>query len=280
MPTHLFFVLTTVLLAFCNHREAPSTALSTHISSDSTATIIDRFAAPSGFVRTAIDSHSFAYWLRHLPLKPANTPVKLYTGQLKSNQKVHAAVADIETGNKDLQQCADACMRLRAEYLYSQKKYDDIHFNLTNGFRVNFAKWAQGYRVKVTGNTTVWEKKKAPSTSYSVFRDYLQFVFTYAGTLSLSKELPEVPLKNLQIGDIFIKGGSPGHAVMVLDMAKNPKTGAVCFLIGQSYMPAQDFHVLKNLSNTDMSPWYELNNTDELQTPEWTFQPVVVRRFN
>ena len=52
-------------------------------------------------------------------MKPANAPVLIYTGAQKWRQDVHAAVIDIDVGRRDLQQCADAIMRLRAEWLFA-----------------------------------------------------------------------------------------------------------------------------------------------------------------
>ena len=77
-----------------------------------------------------------------------------------------------------------------------------------------------------------------------LFRRYLDMVFNYAGTLSLSKELIALPYKNLQPGDVLIQGGSPGHAVVVMDVAVN-RDGKKLYLLAQSYMPAQEIHVLK-----------------------------------
>ena len=57
-------------------------------------------------------------------------------------------------------------------------------------------------------------------------------VFMYAGTASLSRELPTVLYTSLQPGDVFIKGGSPGHAVIVMDVAIHPNTGKKVFLPG------------------------------------------------
>ena len=87
-------------------------------------------------------------------------------------------------------------------------------------------------------------------------------VFMYAGTASLSKELRTVPYTSLQAGDVFIKGGSPGHAVIVVDVAIHPKTKKKVFLLAQSYMPAQQIHILVNPANRNLSPWYELTDTD------------------
>ncbi len=185
-----------------------------------------------------------------------------------------------DVGNKDLQQCADAVMRLRAEYLYKTKQFDALHFNFTNGFNAMYSKWRSGYRIAVKGNNVSWIKTTKESTSYHSFKEYLIVVFTYAGTASLTKELKQITLSQMQIGDVFIKGGSPGHAVIVVDMAKNPKTNKKVFMIAQSYMPAQDIHILINASKSSISPWYDLVETaSEVQTPEWTFEGNQLKRF-
>jgi len=173
--------------------------------------------------------------------------VHYFDGREKWNRSVYCAVVDMEIGKRDLQQCADAVIRLQAEYLYKHKAYDRIHFNFTNGFRADYTKWAEGYRISVKGNQVSWYKSKEKDYSYKTFRAYLDVVFAYAGTLSLAKELTSVPVTSMQIGDVLIQGGSPGHAVIVVDMAENPATGEKLYLLAQSYMPAQDIQVLVNL---------------------------------
>ena len=83
----------------------------------------------------------------------------------------------------------------------------------------------------------------------------------------------------MRIGDVFIQGGFPGHAVMVVDMAVNGRTGEKLFLLIQSYMPAQEIHVLKNPSDSADGPWYELDFGETLRTPEWTFSKDDLKRF-
>jgi hypothetical protein len=169
-------------------------------------------------------------------------------------------------------------MRLRAEFLYEQKRYNEISFNFTNGFKANYSKWRKGYRISVKGSKVSWFKTDRESKSYKAFRKYLVLVFSYAGTLSLEKELDVIAIKNLKIGDIFIQGGSPGHAIIVVDMAEN-KDGEKTVMLAQSYMPAQDIHILKNPNNTANSPWYKIKDLEELATPEWTFNKEHVKRF-
>ena len=151
-------------------------------------TIAERFSPPINYTRLKSDKNSFAEFLQNTSLKPHGTLVHYYSGEEKSN-KVAAAVLSYDVGNKDLQQCADAVMRLRAEYLYKTKQFENLHFNFTNGFKAEYSKWRSGYRIAVKGNNVNWVKTTKESTSYQSFREYLNMVFTYAGTASLTKEL-------------------------------------------------------------------------------------------
>ena len=246
----------------------PTVRRAIQTTGDSIAT---RFQPPPGFERLPTEPGTFAAYLRHLPLKPEGSPVHLFDGREKWSQNVHAAVIDMDTGDRDLQQCADAIMRLRAEFLFAEKRYSDIRFNFTNGFPAEYSKWREGQRISVSGNRCSWHATGRLSTGYEDFRAYLDQVFMYAGTLSLSKELPSKSIENLKIGDVFIQGGSPGHAVIVVDVAEQKSTGKKVFLLAQSYMPAQEIHVLKNPNDPALSPWYRLDFGETLETPEWTF---------
>jgi hypothetical protein len=237
----------------------------------------ERILVPEGYSRVTCDSSSFGFYLRHLKMKPDSSEVMLFDGQVKP-YKVHAAVIDLEIGKRDLQQCADACIRLRAEYLRHVGKYSSIHFNLTNGFRMDYSKWKGGYRLQVNGNKTSWVKSATADDSYASFRKYLDIVFTYAGTLSVEKEIKAVALKDIQPGDIFVVGGSPGHASMVADVAQNAK-GEKIFLLCQGYMPAQDIHVILNPNDKALSPWYSLGEGEALETMEWRFGEYTLGRF-
>lgn len=236
-----------------------------------------RIAPPQGFIRK--EANGFGDYLRNLPLKPIGTKVKLFDGSVKGWQGGAYAVVDMEIGTSDLQQCADAVMRLRAEYLWHEKKYEEIHFNFTNGMRVDYSKWAQGYRIKVNGNNTNWYKATGEDYSYQTFRKYMNQIFMYAGTASLSKELKSISLSDLQVGDVFIIGGHPGHAMIVVDMAED-YMGNKAILVAQSYMPAQDIHIVTNLKDKAKSPWYIINRTTkEFNFPEYHFNSSQIMRF-
>ncbi|MBC8044615.1 MAG: DUF4846 domain-containing protein [Rhizobacter sp.] len=236
-----------------------------------------RFAPPAGFTRVDAAKGSFAAWLRGLPLKQGTPEVFLFSGKKKENQTAQAAVIEIDTGTRDLQQCADAVMRLRAEYLFANGRQNDIHFKFTNGSDARYEDWRKGGRPKIQGAKAVWRQVAAPDTGYKTFRKYLDVVFTYAGSASLEKELMPVKIEDVEIGDVFIQGGYPGHAVMVVDVATEKISNKKMFLIAQSYMPAQDIHILKNPAS--QNAWYSSEFTSDLETPEWTFRRTDSRRF-
>jgi hypothetical protein len=238
-------------------------------------TIQDRFMPPAGYDRVKADPGSFAHYVRTLPLKAHGAEVKHFDGSVKANRGVYEAVVDIDVGARDLQQCADAVMRLRAEYLFGRGRYGEIHFNFANGFRADYSRWAEGYRVVVAGNVARWVKSAQPSHSYADFRKYMDVVFSYANTVSLRAETPSIGVTSMAIGDFFV---DTGHALIVVDMAQS-SSGKRLFMIAQSYMPAQDIQVLCNPSRPDISPWYELDFGDTLRTPEWTFTPRDLHRF-
>jgi len=273
-------IIPLVWLLFSNTIEAQSNSYPWLSNYEPANSIVNRIILPEGYERIQTNPGSFANWLQHLPLKAGCPPVYLFNGKKKSNQTAHAAVVDIDVGNRDLQQCADAVIRLRAEYLFSLGDIQAIHFNFTSGHRAELSKWFQGFRPEVKGNQVALTMSANADSSYRNFKQYLQTVFIYAGSYSLGRELVAVrEISQMKIGDVFIQGGFPGHAVMVVDMAVHQKTGENIFLLVQSYMPAQEIHILKNPQNPQLSPWYSENFGDILYTPEWIFQKKDLKKF-
>jgi hypothetical protein len=240
-------------------------------------TLAAMIAPPEGFVRLPQAPGSFGAWLRGLPMKPPGAGVMLYDGRPKGRDDTHHAVVDIDVGAQDLQQCADAVMRLRAEWLRATGRAAEIAFDYTSGARVDYARWAKGLRPSPTGKGVTWSRKGQPGSGYASFRRYLDQVFSYAGTYSLARELAPVASADIAIGDVYIEGGFPGHAVLVADMAINA-AGEKRVLLVQSYMPAQDIHVLRNPASA-ASPWYAVPLDGELVTPEWTFDAADLKRW-
>jgi hypothetical protein len=203
---------------------------------------------PTGFHRPLATATGFTQWLRNISLKKDRT-VYLYNGDKKTNQQAQFAVLDISVGTQNLQQCADACMRLRAEYLYSIGNYAAIRFTDNEGKAYQFT---QPY-------------------NRSHLADYLPRVFGMCGTASLARQMKAKPIADIEPGDVLIRGGFPGHAVIVADMAMN-RQGEKIYLLAQSYMPAQDIHILRNPANADDDPWYRVSDATTIITPEYIFR--------
>jgi Domain of unknown function (4846) len=214
---------------------------------------IKEIPLPDGYERLQLQESSFGYFLRQQPLKNDKT-VYLYNGKPKYNQAAQYAVLNVTVGNKDLQQCADAVMRLRAEYLKQQKKPICFADNANKNY--------------------CWEQYK-----HRGWQGYLETVFGMCGTISLERELKTKNWQNLTGGDVLIKGGSPGHAVIVMDVARHKATGKLIFLLAQSYMPAQDIHVLNNFRDKNINPWYRDPSGESIATPEWTFYASQLRSW-
>jgi hypothetical protein len=236
-----------------------------------------RFAPPEGFVRKPCGPG--CAFLRGLPLKPGKPDVMLFDGRRKANQSAHLAVVEIDVGTRDLQQCADAVMRLWAESRWARGEADDLCIPLTSGAPLEWRRWRGGSRPRIDGETLSWRvASKGHTPDHASFRRYLDFAFTYAGTASMERTMVDrVPVSAIHPGDVFVQGGFPGHAVLVVDVAEGPG-GRRAFALAQSYMPAQDVHVLDNPARPGQ-PWYQLGDDDALETPEWRFPPRALARF-
>lgn len=256
---HKLFFLSIILPVLSSCQEAASTAkqYSSRQISKAVPARVSEIAPPPGFKTFNGKDSGFARWLRNISLKKDNT-VYLYNGQLKANQDAQFAVLDIPVGRKDLQQCADAVMRLRASWLYSEGRYNEIRFADNNG------------RMYVC----------PPSPDSTAFERYLETVYSYCGTLSLAQQLRTVKwFDDIQPGDVLIRGGSPGHAVIVVDVAIN-NMGQKYYMLAQSYMPAQNIHILKNYADPDHGPWYSAEDAKDLiPTPEWRFHKNELKRW-
>ena len=126
------------------------------------STIGTRYSTPEGFKRVEVEKDSFEEFLRNQKLKPYGEKVLYYNGREKPSRGVYDSVIDVYIGDRNLHQCADAIMLLRGEYLYSIGDYDDIKFNFVSGFKAEYNKWMEGYRIKVEENNASYYKAAEP----------------------------------------------------------------------------------------------------------------------
>ena len=218
-------------------------------------TLLTRIMTPKGYERAEVPEGSFADFVLNYPLKEHGAPVKLYNGTEWDVQYVHAAVFDLPLENEDFQQCADSIMRIYAEYYWHTGQQEKIAFHCTNGFLAEYTMWREGYRFSVNGGNISWVKTDKFNDSYYNFTKYMRMVFAYAGTLSMDRyESTPISMDELQIGDVWLEGDSPGHVIMVADICYD-ENGKKAFLLADGHTPAMDFHIMKNLLHKD-DPWY------------------------
>lgn len=283
-------LVTTIILSGCTENKTPQNQYSqdkknntaenfAQINKDKN-TIRERFSPPENYQWQEEKPASFGYFIENFKLKPYGSQILRYDNSPISTQHLHEAVFDIDTGNKDLQQCADAVIRLRAEYLYKIKKTDDIKFHFTSGHLLSWNDYKNGTRAFVNGNAVSFRKTVGDDDSYQNFRDYLDLIFNYAGTISLNKETsPVLKKSDLKTGDILITPGSPGHVVFIAGVCKN-KEGKKLFLLSEGFTPAQSIHLLSNPFQKNISPWYDLDvDNAETKTARYIFKPTNFRSF-
>jgi hypothetical protein len=242
-------------------------------------TIQSRVNIPKGFKRVEYATGSFQEYLRNYELKPFGSKIINYDDSQYFWQSGHVGVLEIPVPKNGLQQCADALIRVRSEYLWDNNRKDEIGFNFTSGHYCSWLKYAEGYRPKIDGNKVSFHKTAAKDHSKTNFYKYLNLIYTYSGTLSLYNELPKInDVSKLQIGDMLIKGGTPGHIAIICDEIVN-ETGDKLFLLFQGNTPAQSVHLVKNLEDSTISPWYKLEKDAVISVSNYTFYDSKFVRF-
>jgi hypothetical protein len=244
-------------------------------------TVRERVSPPNEYQWVNEESNSIGEFLQNIVLESDGSNILDYTGNPIDNQSEHVAVLKYDVGTKDLQQCADAIVRIRAEYLYSLKRYDEIGFHFTSGDMFTWNNYKNGYRPIISSNGKVNFKIIADKDeSYINFRKYLNIIYTYSGTISVFNETKKVENdNNIQAGDILITPGSPGHAIIIIGRAKN-KNGNIVYLLAEGYTPAQSIHIITNPYNDKINPWYEISTSDRtIVTARYTFLKPSIRTY-
>lgn len=230
-----------------------------------TGALDERIPTESGFARGAVEPDSFAAFLRSLPVAEKGTAVLSFRGQtiLAGDDPRLAAVVAIDVGDKDLQQCADSIIRMHAEWRRAVGR-GDVSYKSLSGFSMPYDRWRKGERFVLAGKDLAWTGGGRADDSRASFRGYLDNVFMWANTVGLARDAKKVAKAEVRAGDFFVLGGAPGHAVLVLDVAVDG-AGHKRALIGQGYMPAQSFHVVRS---PEGSVWHSLDG-DDVRTPFW-----------
>lgn len=238
-----------------------------------------KYTVPNGFERIYNDDYS--RFLRQFPLKNNNI-VKLHDNTDKVNNNIWDAVFDYDIGKGDLHQCADAVLYMRANFLYKKGLINKLHYNFVSGFKASYSDYITHFYKIDNNNVSLVPRSRNLIDNSETLLKWLRQIFSYANTWSIDKyDSFSINISEIRPGDFFIKSNPPpsyGHAVNVVDVAVNKETNKKVFMLSQSYMPAQETHVLINPKNG--SVWYSLDEFNDIITPEWTFTVNQLKRFN
>jgi Domain of unknown function (4846) len=230
-----------------------------------------RYQVPLGFARIPLKRDSWAWWLRHLPMRPKKSIPHDFKGRIiKDHSSYISGLVDLDVGKKDLQQCIDTIIRLRAEYLWISNRKSKIGFRFSGRRKFFWHQWSRGLRPKKVKGRLKFIKSRSSSNSKKHFYSYLNYIYMMTGTINHKGKKPVNPI-NLHPGNYFVTihpqpiMGGAGHAVMVLDLAINKKNEQIA-LIAQGDIPAQDFHLVKN---KDGALWFKLPKLDSKNIFLW-----------
>lgn len=207
------------------------------------AATIGEIPTPKGYTRVNAKKGTYADYFRNIPLKEKGTKVMLYTGGEANFQLLSTAVID-KALLSNYEQCADVTIRLRAEYFWERGLYNEISFRDVNR---NLLQYKGG-------------------ASRKAFEKYMRKVYSVCSTFSVFHETTPRKITEIKPGDVFVyparKGRKYGHAVIVVDVAKN-KSGKIAILCAEGNTPARSMHIVRN-QNPFNNPWFFFDEDDEV----------------
>jgi hypothetical protein len=221
---------------------------------------INTIPCPSGYQRKSFAEKSFSRWIRNLPLRE-NNDIKTHAGKkppawARAFYNVYAVLDMPLLYKADLEQCADWAMRLWAEYHKAEKRLRKLSLYDYNGNRKSF-------------------KKSGKS-----FKKFLKWCMAYSNSYSLKVGCKKITQEELSPGDMIVQNttGGVGHVSVIMDVCEN-KEGKRLYLIGYSFMPAQEFHIEKSLSGYGKKGWYTLEGYYKYLSEYLDYGPPLLRRF-
>jgi uncharacterized protein DUF4846 len=233
--------------SFCNLFLFIPFLLSGFLTGQSTQsnTILTRFEPPKDFKRIWYKNNGFADWIRNLPLKESKSEVLDYHGKIfkSKDDTTIAAVVNWDIKGKRLEQCMDILIRFHAEYLWENNKQEKLVLPLPGRKSLKWKDWQEGFRPKFKGINFDLIKSDKYNSSKNNFNKFLNLVFAESHTQQFYYAFPQIEREEVQVGDIIIKKGIKGHAVIIVDLAKNSE-GDLIALVGQGDTPACEFYLL------------------------------------
>jgi hypothetical protein len=212
---------------------------------------------PNGCARIVYPDTTFSGWIQLLKLKGDNK-IKIYNGTYITDGYFNqSAVVDMPLLFKsDLEQCADFCMRFWAEY---HKSRNNLH---------------RLYLFNYSGQKLFY------SNSGLEYVAFLKKIFMNTNSFSLKKGCASVQKDSLKPGDMFVQNGNGGvgHVSMIVDECISTGGAKKLYLIGFSFMPAQEFHIEMASDSYGIGGWFTYDGAVQFLENVFTLTPVL-RRF-
>jgi len=212
---------------------------------------------PRGYTREVYNMSSYPAWLRSLPLKTGNIIKRHDGGNIPADYYNIFAVIDMPllfTGN--IEQCADWGFRFWSEFHKDREMLDKL------------------YLFDYSGN------KKFFLKSGLSFTGFLKLSMNYSNSHSIKTGCGKINPSEIKPGDMLVqnKTGGIGHVSVIMDVCKN-SAGEKLYLIGYSFMPAQQFHIEKADSQYGKAGWFTLKGYEMYLERNLNFGKPVLRRF-
>ncbi len=202
-------------------------------------------APPPGFERIPLADSTFGAWLRRLPLKPDGSSLYDFQGNLKKSgqDSTLAAIIDLSVKGRRLEQCMDILVRLYSSYCRERRRSEQLVWPLPGGTPFGYEEWLRGGRPVFSGSRFKVLPRARPGAGHAL-PSYLNTVYNLSGTQTFYFACPPVDKADVRPGDFIVKKGRKGHAVLILDVARN-RAGETRVLIAQGDTPAVPLHILR-----------------------------------
>lgn len=241
-----FFVLSILFLAF---------GFQSAFANGELPKSVRQIETPKACIREKFSGDSYSEWLRDLPLKSDRKIFSYRGSEIRSSlYNVHSVIDKPLLFHQDLEQCADWGMRFWADFHKDSRKLNRLYLLRYSGARRSF------------------------SSSGKDYLGFLKMSFDETNSWSIKKGTNPVAQSDLRPGDMIVQNenGGVGHLSVILDSCRF-EDGKKLFLIGYSFMPAQEFHIEANPKRRD--GWYDIQGFLEYLEEYFPYGKPELRRF-
>ena len=211
---------------------------------------------PQGCVMDTFPKKSFSHYIQNLPLT-GSTQILAHDGSTIQNEiyRVFAVINMPLLFNDDLEQCADFAIRLWAEYHKAGNKLSELRLFNYHGKRIAY---------------------KPQNGSLTRF---LRKTFANANSYSLKAGCRKIAENEVIPGDLIVQNsdGGIGHVSVIMNSCSDT-AGKRLYLIGYSFMPAQEFHI-EHAMQFGTDGWFTLKGFYEFLKNHLDLGEPVLRRF-